>query len=119
MVDYIFAKREAEIAYFVAWRIFKYYIHDNPTELDVKVLANQLLSNNFELFPTIKWLLSSDMMYSDTAMNAVRFKNPLELTIGTLKLLSYKHPEKYHNLVMDTSLLTVVDWVPYNPFSIF
>ncbi len=119
MVDYIFAKREAEIAYFLAWRIFKFYIHDTPWETEIRTLANQIISYNFELFPVVKWLLASDMMYSDAAMNQVRFKNPLELSIGTLKLLTHTQPESYNNIVMDTSLLTILDWTPYNPFSIF
>lgn len=119
MVDYIFAKRELEIAYFLSWRMLKYYVWDTPSEIDIKMLANQIVMNNFELYPSIKWMLSSDLMYSDEAMNSVRYKSPLELSIGTLKLLSYKHPEKYNNLVTDTSLLTILDWTPYFPASIF
>jgi uncharacterized protein (DUF1800 family) len=119
MVDYVFAKRETEIAYFVAWRMLKFYVQDTPSETNIKILANQLLTNNFELYPTVKWLLSSDIMYSSEAMNAPRYKNPIELAIGTLKLLTYKHPEKYNNLVTDISLLTTLEWFPYNPFSIF
>jgi uncharacterized protein (DUF1800 family) len=59
--------------------MFKFYIHDNPTQSQIETLANVIISNNFDIYPTIKYLLSSDMMYSDTAMNSIRYKNPIEL----------------------------------------
>lgn len=118
-IDYIFSKREAEIAYFLAYRMFKFYVHDNPTKEDIIALWNNILSNNFEIFPSVKYLLESDMMYSDKAMNSIRYKNPLELTIWTLKLLHYKNPWINDILLTDTSLLSNFDWAAYNPRSIF
>lgn len=120
IIDYIFSKRESEIAYFLSWRLLKYYVVDKPTQSEIQLLANQLISNNFELFPTVKWLLSSDLMYSDKAMNSIRYKNPIELTIWTLKQLHYKNPNFVVDPILnDTSLLTNLDWTPYNPRSIF
>ncbi len=118
-IDYIFSKRKDEIAYFLSWRLLKFYVKDTPTENEIKNLWNTLLSNNFELYPTIKTLLSSDILYSDEVMNSLRYKNPLELAIWTLKLLHYKNPQTTDELINDTSLLTNLDWVPYNPRSIF
>lgn len=120
ILDYIFSKREAEIAYFLSWRLLKYYTFNKPTQSEIESLANQLLQNNFEIFPTVKWLLSSDMMYSDKSMNELRYKTPIEFTIWTLKLLHYKNPKlDIDPLIRDTTLLTNFDWVPYNPRSIF
>lgn len=119
IIDYIFSKREKEIAYFVAYRMFKYYVHDNPTKNDIQTLWNQLVSNNFELYPTVKYLLSSNMMYSSEAMNSIRYKTPVELTIWTLKLLHYKNPSVDDKLLTDQSILTNFDYTPYIPGSIF
>ncbi len=120
IIDYIFSKRESEIAYFLSWRLLKYYVYDKPTQLEIETLANQIKNNNFELYPSIKWLLSSDIMYTDTVMNALRYKNPLELAIGTLKILHAKDQTFVVDpLLNDTSLLVHLDWTPYNPRSIF
>jgi hypothetical protein len=61
--------------------MYKYYINDNPTKEEIITLANNIISNNFELYPSVKYLLASDMMYSDKSMNSIRYKNPVELTI--------------------------------------
>lgn len=120
VIDYIFSKREFEIASFLSWRLLKYYVHDKPTQLEIETLANQIINNNFELYPTVKWLLWSDMMYTDTLLTELRYKNPIELTIGTLKILHAKDETFVVDpLLNDTSLLVHLDWVPYNPRSIF
>lgn len=119
ILDYIFSKREAEIADFLAWRFIKYYIKDKPTQGEIELVANQIITNNFNIYPTIKWLLASNMMYSEEAMNSQKFKTPLELTVGTLKLLHYKDSSIVDGLLSDTSLLSNLDWKPYNPGSIF
>jgi len=120
IIDYIFAKREAEIAYFLAWRLLKYYVYDTPTQWEIEMFAEQIMSYNFELLPSIKWLLTSDIMYSDVSMNSIRYKNPIELMIWTLKQLHAKDESfQVDWLLNDASLLTTLDWTPYNPRSIF
>jgi len=59
-------------------------------------------------------------MYTDTLLTELRYKNPIELTIGTLKILHAKDETFVVDpLLNDTSLLVHLDWVPYNPRSIF
>ena len=119
IIDYIFSKREAEIADFIAWRMLKYNVKDKPTQTEIESLASVIISNNFNLYNSIKYLLASDIMYSDSAMNTIYYKNPLELTIGTLKLLHYKNPSVIDPFIYDSSLLTNFEWTPYFPGSIF
>ena len=119
IIDYIFSKRKNEIADFLAWRMYKYYVNDNPTQTEIESLASRLISNNFDIYPTVKYLLSSDMMYSDIAMNSLRYKTPLELVIWTLKLVHYKTPWEFDNLLNSDSILSLLDFTPYNPRSIF
>lgn len=118
-LDYIFAKRDRQVAYFLADRLFRFYIHDHPTRTDLDPIVASILSNSFDLLPTVRSLLASDSMYSDTAMNAVMYKNPLELTIGTAKLLHATDSLAIDPLLRDTSLLGRFNWTPYIPGSVF
>lgn len=119
VIDYIFSKRWNEIADFLAWRLLKYYVKDKPTQSEIESLASYIYTNDFDMYSSIKYLLKSDIMYSDEAMNTVYYKNPLELTIWTLKLLHYKNPQTTDPFLSDTSLLTSFEWTPYYPWSIF
>lgn len=119
IIDYIFSKRENEISYFLAYRLLKYYVKDTPTQTEIETLASQIRWYNFDMYQSVKYLLASDIMYSDEAMNTVYYKNPLELSIWTLKLLHYKNPNVIDPFATDTSLLTNLEWTPYFAWSIF
>ena len=54
-----------------------YYALDN----DARPPITAFRSNNFDLYTSVKWLLSHDMMYTNKSMNDVIYKNPIELTI--------------------------------------
>lgn len=113
-IDYIFSKRENQIAMFLADKFYRFYIAENPSRLDLNTIANKIIENNFEIYPTIKWLLANDIMYSDKSMNSVIYKNPLELVIWTAKILwltNEKIDLKYN--------LNNLWWVPYSPKKIF
>ncbi len=121
IIEYIFAKRSHQIALFLADRIYRFYIQDTPTRSELDSMAAIILANNFEMLPSIRSILSLDLMYSDTAMNAIRYKNPLELYVGTLKRIRdnnmtgmLRDPNLY-----DTSILRRLNWSPYFPGSVF
>jgi hypothetical protein len=119
-IDYIFAKRSHEIALFLADKIFRFYIHETPNLTDLENIATQLESNNFEILPTVKWVLSQDMMYSNIAMNSILYKNPIELSIGLFKTIHANDPATLDtNFYQYDSLLTSFGWNPYIPGSIF
>lgn len=118
-IDYIFAKRVDAIALFLADRMYRFYIHDKPTRTELDSFASVIVNNNFDILPSVKWLLASDMMYSNTAMNSVSYKNPLELTIGTIKLLHTNSPAAIDPMILDADLLRRMNWTPYFPGSVF
>ncbi|MFZ4462086.1 MAG: DUF1800 family protein [Patescibacteria group bacterium] len=118
-IDYIFAKRADAIALFLADRMYRFYIHDKPTRTELDSFASVIVNNNFDILPSVKWLLASDMMYSDTAMNSVSYKNPLELMIGTIKLLHTNSPAAIDPMILDADLLRRMNWTPYFPGSVF
>lgn len=86
-IDYIFSKRQEEIAIFLADKLYRFYIAENPLRSDLDIITAKIIENNFEIFPTVKWLLSNDIIYSEKSMNDVIYKNPLELVIWTSKIL--------------------------------
>ncbi len=118
-LDYVFAMREQAIALFIADRMYRFYAYDKPTRAELDVFAAQILANNFEILPSIKWLLASDFMYSSNSMNSIVYKNPLELTIGTIKLLHKNSQGTIDSLLRDTNLLGRLNWTPYFPGSVF
>ncbi len=118
-IDYIFAQRSEAISLFLADRLFRFYVHGNPERTDLDPIALSIRSNSFEMLPIVKALLASDIMYSDASMNAVSYKNPLELTIGTLKILHDKDPLTLDPRAYDTELLNMLGWRPYFPGSVF
>lgn len=117
-MDYVFSKRSHQIALFLADRIFRFYAHGNPSAQDVESLASVIESNDFELLPSVKTFLASDAPYSYASMNGLTYKNPVELAVGTAKLL---HPSDsaIDPMLNDASLLSRFNWTPYAPGSVF
>lgn len=113
IIDYIFSKREYAISMFLADRFYRFYIAENPTRQELDTISSKIIQNNFEIYPTIKWLLSSDMMYSDKSMNSIIYKTPLDLSLGTANIfwLDFEN-------VRIWSLINLW-WNPYFPQSIF
>ncbi len=118
-IDYIFAQRAEAISLFLADRLFRFYIHGKPTRSELDTIAQNIRTNNFEILPSVKTLLSSDLLYSNISMNGISYKNPLELTIGTLKILHDKDPLTFDPRIYDTNLLNFLGWTPYFPGSVF
>lgn len=118
-IDYIFAKRSRQIALFLADRIFRFYSHGNPSRSDIDTLANVIEANSFDLLPSLKAFLSSDALYSEASMNSLSYKTPVELTIGTAKMLHADSPSSIDPMLNDTSLLSRFGWTPYFPGSVF
>jgi hypothetical protein len=94
---------------------------DTPTRTELDQIAQVIKSNNFDILPSIKSILTLDMIYSNASMNTIRYKNPLELTIGSIRFLRNNtltgitiDPNVY-----DTNLLRRLGWTPYFPGSIF
>lgn len=103
----------------MADRLFRFYVHNSPTRAQIDAIADTLIQENFEILPVVRSILSSDAMYSNSSMNVVTYKNPLELAIGSVKLLHTKTPESIDPMLRDTQLLARLNWSPYFPGSIF
>ena len=121
VIEYIFAKRSDQIALFLADRLARFYMQDTPSLNDIDMIASVIKSNNFDIYTSVKMILSMDIMYSEASMNSVRYKTPLDLAIGTLRLL---RENNFSALVgdinlYDTNLLRRLGWTPYFAGSVF
>jgi len=114
IVDYIFSKRDNEIALFLADKLYRFYVAEQPTRSELDSIASSILANNFELYPSVKTLLASDMMYSEKSMNSDVFKNPIELTVGLMKTTGQGQSD-----ISNPYLANDIGWRPYFPGSIF
>ena len=122
IIDYIFAKRGHAISMFLANKLYRYYVSEDPTLPELEQIANKLEATQFDMYQTVTFLLASDMMYSDKAKQEFRWKSPTDLVIGSLK---YLHQHDTGSLlwdeviVKDADMLTRLGYTPYIPGSIF
>ncbi|MCS6983156.1 MAG: DUF1800 family protein [Candidatus Absconditabacterales bacterium] len=126
-INYIFAKREATIARYVAYLLYKFYVDDRvklnnvvgDARTHIQELANQFIANKYEILPTIQWLLTREWMYSPAIKNVPQKKTPVELAIGTIKALTHRMPSTTSIHTMNADLLTELGRIPFYPGSIF
>jgi len=113
IVDYIFSKREYEISMFLADKIYRFYIAENPEKQELEQLSNIIINNDFDLYYSLKEILKLDLMYSEKSLNSLIYKNPLDLTISTNKLFWVDATDiRIYNLIN-------LWWNPYGVNSIF
>lgn len=112
-MDYVFSKREYAISMFLADRLYRFYVAENPTKNELESISAKIIENNFEIFPVVKWLFASDLFYSDKSMNGIIYKTPLDLVIWTSKTFWIE---------LENISYTALDrlwWKPYYPPNIF
>lgn len=68
VIEYIFAKRSHQIALFLADRIYRFYIHDTPTRDELDVIAGVIERHNFDMFLSVKEILTLDLIYSEKSL---------------------------------------------------
>lgn len=82
LVDMIL--KQPATARFVSMRLFKFFVHDEPSAETIDKLAGAMRLCRYELAPVLRNLFLSEEFYSPTAMSA-HIKSPVELMIGTLR----------------------------------
>jgi len=106
----------------LAYRLYKYYVIDDvqwaPHQARVEEFAQYIVDQNFELLPSVRWLLTRTWMYESASMSALHYKNPTELVIWTMKIL-HQNDTKIDINTYHPYLLNTFAWVPYYPGSIF
>ena len=113
IIDYIFAKKQNEISLFLAKKLYYFYVWENPEISELTEISNKIIESNFDIYSTTKWLLSSNIMYTQRSMNGLVYKNPVDLIVWTKKIFWIDDLSKFRYSLWS------LWWEPYLPWSIF
>ncbi|MCY4367004.1 MAG: DUF1800 domain-containing protein [Chloroflexi bacterium] len=93
-------------AWFVASRLYGFFVSDTPDEASIQFLADTFTETNGDIREVMRALFLSDFFKGESARLA-RVKSPTELVAGTARLAgSYQFPEwGIVNLAMDVSFM--------------
>ncbi len=84
IIDIILAQPAA--AEHLARRLWTFFAYEDPEPKIVKAIAQVLRDSKYELKPALKAMFMCDAFYSEKA-RFTRIKSPVELVIGTLRML--------------------------------
>ena len=76
--------RHPQTARFLTTKLFKFFVHDNPTNSDIDKLSKVYLDNQFDIRAVLQAIFTSDVFYSDAARFA-KIKSPVEFCVMTIR----------------------------------
>ena len=76
--------RQPATARFLSEKLFRFFVHDNPTKTDVDGLAKVYFDSQFDIGAVLQTILTSDAFYSDAARFA-KIKSPAEFAVMTIR----------------------------------
>lgn len=93
VIDLIFEKRSEQIAWFMAKKLYSYFIYHSPSSAAelavVQEIADLLLNSNWELKPVLRAILTSAHFF-DAANIGAGIKSPIEYVVGALRGFGYE-----------------------------
>jgi uncharacterized protein (DUF1800 family)/uncharacterized protein (DUF1501 family) len=116
VIQYIASKRSQQMSLFLASKLMHYYVSDTPSDADLSALASVIVKNNFQILPSLTWLLSSDIMFRPQYMQADRDKTPLELVASYYSAL---YGRSDYSATPNGTVLAALNFAPYLPGSVF
>ncbi len=84
VINILFEERSPQIASFICRKLYRFFVYAEPDEAIVSELANQLLSDDFELAGLIQTLLASAHFFDDQLIGS-RIKSPVEYLLSLVK----------------------------------
>ncbi len=98
--------RQPATAWFVAARLYAFFVSDTPDEESIQYLADRFTESDGDIRQVMRALFRSDFFRGEEARLA-KVKSPTELVAGTARLAgSYQFPEwSIVNLAMDVSFM--------------
>ena len=76
--------RQPATARFISTKLFKFFVHDNPTKADIDVLAKVYLGSQFNIRAVLQSIFTSEIFYSEDARFA-KIKSPTEFAVGAIR----------------------------------
>ena len=83
---------QPRVSEYLAEKLWREFISEDLKKLEIKRLAKIIRDSNYNLKPMMKALFMSDS-FRDPKNRGILIKSPVELTIGTLRLLGLNPPE--------------------------
>jgi hypothetical protein len=80
-------------AQFMAKKLLRFFVYDNPDPRIVDELASLLRTHNYEFKPVVRTLLRSEIFYSPQAYRT-QIKSPAQLVVGSARLLGVTMDER-------------------------
>ena len=98
--------RQPATAWFVAQKLYCFFVSDTPNEASIQVLADEFRGSDGDIRSVMRSLFLSDFFQSD-AVRLARVKSPTELVAGTARLTgNHRFPEwSIVNLAMDANFM--------------
>lgn len=79
---------------FLCKKLFKFFIHDEPTAAEVKPFADVYVRANYELKPVLEAMFRSPAFYSEKALWG-KVKSPVEFVIGAARATNTQMPLQF------------------------
>jgi len=78
--------RQPQTAQFLCAKLFKFFVHDNPSPSEIAPLTHAYFSSGYDIRSVMAALLYSPGFYSDAAFHA-KIKSPVEYTMTAMRTL--------------------------------
>lgn len=76
--------KQAACARFIARKLFRFFVHPNPSDAVVQQLADVFVANGMQIGPLVQAILLHDEFWAPTARFAL-VKSPVELVVDVMK----------------------------------
>lgn len=88
IIDMILYKEEC--AHFLAGKIYVFFVNDNRDEDHIKELAEKLYMSDYNIGDLMRYIFMADWFYDKKNIGA-RIKSPVELLVGTSRILDSEY----------------------------
>ncbi|GGE69709.1 uncharacterized protein (DUF1800 family) [Pedobacter psychrotolerans] len=92
IIDLILAKPDT--AEFIARKVYKFFVNDQPNEVHVKELGDHFYAANYDISALMKKMFTSDWFYSPENVGT-KIKSPIEFLVGLSRefYVTYNKPQ--------------------------
>ena len=115
-ITYIVKQKPTQVSEFLANKILKFYVSDNPEPQDITTFAQVLQQNDFNIEPSLEWLFASDIMYRPQYMQEEGYKSPVELVASYYTDLFGRDD---YSIIPNSQILGDLGYEAMKPGSIF
>jgi uncharacterized protein (DUF1800 family) len=118
VIDILFNERADQIAFFIAKKLYKFFVHPDALAAEAEPILNglaaTLVANNFELAPMLRQLFQSQHFFDEEAIGVI-IKSPFDLYYNTLNETDFAYTDtNVSEMVNYSRLLSQELFEPYD-----